>query len=146
MKKSTKKIIVIIIIAIIAVMTLVGYVLWNKPHRNVRDASGIKVTAADLYNSFISDSAKARALYTDKVVEVSGEIIKINLNQQQQQIIFLKTAVDGAYINCTMEEDAEGHNVGEKILIKGICSGYIGGDADMGLPGDVILVRGYHSD
>jgi len=127
-------------------MTIVGYVMWNKPHKNVKDASAVKITAAELYHSFIADSAKARTLYTDKVVEVAGEITKVTLNQQAQQIILLKTAVDGAYINCTMEEKADGHKVGGNISIKGICSGYISGDIDMGLPGDVFIVRGYHHD
>ncbi|HMK05195.1 MAG TPA: hypothetical protein VK489_13415 [Ferruginibacter sp.] len=146
MKKNAKKIILIIIIAVIAVVTVMGYLMWNKPHKNVKDTAGVKITAAELYNSFITDSAKARALYTGKVVEVSGEIIKMALNQQQQQIIFLKTAAEGAYINCTMEEKAEGHKIGDILMIKGICSGYMSGDADMGLPGDVIIVRGYHAD
>lgn len=146
MTKKTKKIILIIITAIIVLIAITGYMMWNKPHKDIKDAGGIKITAVDLYNSFITDSAKAKTIYTNKVVEVSGEITKITLNQQGQQIILLKTAADGAYINCTMEEKADGHTVGENIMIKGICSGYISGDIDMGLPGDVFIVRGYHYD
>jgi len=109
----------------------------------VKDASGVKITASELYNSFITDSAKARTLYTDKVVQVTGEVARLALNQQDQQIILIKTPVSGAYINCTMEEKAEVLKEGDPVTIKGICSGYISGDADMGLPGDVFVVRGY---
>ncbi len=141
----TKKIILITIAAVIVITAITGYVLWNKPYKDVKDADGVKITAVDLYNNFITDSAKAILLYTDKVVLVSGEIIQVNLNQQAQQIILIKTAVAGASVNCTMEEKIAGLELGDKITVKGICSGYISGDADMDLPGDVFLIRGYPS-
>lgn len=143
MTKKTKKIILIIVAAIIVVIAITGYVMWNKPHKGVKDADAVKITAVNLYNIFITDSAKANALYTDKVVLVSGEVNQVSLNQQAQQIVLIKTAVPGAYINCTMEEKAAGLKAGDNIIIKGICSGYISGDIDMGLPGDVFLIRGY---
>ncbi len=146
MNKKTKKIILITIIVIIAATTVVGYLMWNKPHKDVKDAASVKITAVELYNIFITDSAKARASYVDKIVQVSGEITQVSLNQQAQQVILIKTAVAGASINCTMEEKAVGLKAGDNIMVKGICSGYISGDADMGLPGDVFLIRGYLSN
>ena len=146
MTKKTKKIILIIVAAIIVVIAITGYVMWNKPHKEVKDADGAKITAVNLYNIFITDSAKANALYTDKVVLVSGEVNQVSLNQQAQQIILIKTAVTGAFINCTMEEKTIGFKAGDHIIIKGVCSGYINGDVDMGLPGDVFLIRGYRSN
>lgn len=126
-----------------AVLT-VGYLLWNKPHKNVRDAAAAaKVAATDLYNLFITDSLKAKNLYIEKIVLVWGQVEKISVNQQLQDIILLKTGVSGAYINCTMENKTEGVREHESVSIKGICSGYINGDTDMGLPGDVFLIRGY---
>ena len=121
----------------------VGYLLWNKPHKNVRDAAAAKVAATDLYNLFITDSLKAKNLYIEKIVLVWGQVEKISVNQQLQDIILLKTGVSGAYINCTMENKTEGVREHESVSIKGICSGYINGDTDMGLPGDVFLIRGY---
>lgn len=129
--------------AVILTAATVGYLMWNKPHKNVSDATGIKIGAEELYSSFINDSAKARIAYVDKVVQVPGEIVKISENQQAQQIIFFKTQVSGGFVNCTMEEKINGISEGDRIVIKGICSGYIGGDADMGLPGDVFITRGY---
>ena len=145
MNKKTKKTILITVIAIIVIAAITGYMMWNKPHKDVKDADAVKITAVDLYNIFITDSAKAKSSYTDKVVLVSGEIDHVSQNQQAQQIILIKTAVNGAFINCTMEEEAADCKVGDKVIIKGICSGYIAGDADMELPGDVFLVRGYLS-
>lgn len=123
----------------------VGYLLWNKPHKNVEDAPAVRVNAAELYNLFISDSLKAKNLYADKILLVSGRVERVSVNQQSQTIIMLATGTAGAYINCTLEKAAPPVKEQELIAIKGICSGYIAGDADMGLPGDVFLTRCYLS-
>jgi len=143
MQPKTRKLILTSIAAIFVIAAAVVYWQWNKPHKNVEDADAIEINAVDLYRIFTSDSAKARLLYVDKVLKVTGEIDKISFNQQAQQVILLKTGIDAAYINCTMEKKNNGCKSGEKIAIKAICSGYISGDADMGLPGDVFLIRGY---
>lgn len=140
---STKKLILISTIVLLGAAALTGYIMWNKPHKDVKDADGLQIASVELYNRYISDSAKARSLYTDKILQVTGEVGKVSANQQNQQIILIETSVSGAYINCTMEENDAAAKEGSTITIKGICSGYIGGDADMGLPGDVFLVRGY---
>ena len=140
---STKKLILISTIVLLGAAALTGYIMWNKPHKDVKDADGLQIASVELYNRYISDSAKARSIYTDNILQVTGEVGKVSANQQNQQIILIETSVSGAYINCTMEENDAAAKEGSTITIKGICSGYIGGDADMGLPGDVFLVRGY---
>lgn len=140
---SKKKLILISAIVLVGAAALTGYMMWNKPHKDVKDANGRQITATELYNLYIADSAKAKSLYTDKVVQVKGEVVKVSANQQNQQVILIKTSVAGACINCTMEQNDTAAKEGSTIIIKGICSGYIGGDADMGLPGDVFLVRAY---
>jgi len=122
----------------------IGYKVWNKPHKEVRSADAVPATAIQLYQAFTSDSVKARQRYTNKILAVSGSITRISENGQQQQVVMLQTATDGASINCTMEEKATGLREGQPVTIKGICSGYMEGDADMGLPGDVFLVRCYY--
>ena len=132
-----------VIAVVIVAACITVYLVWNKPHRNVKDAGAVEIQAPALYNSFVADSSKAKSLYVDKVLQVEGEVAKLSMNQQSQQVVLLKTAVEGAYINCTMEKEAVGLKAGDNTSIKGICSGYISGDADMGLPGDVFIIRGY---
>jgi len=129
----------------VLIVCIAGYLYWNKPHRDVRDADGIETSAIDLYNIFISDSAKANTIYLNKVVKVSGAISGISVNQKKQKIILLKTSVPGASVNCTMEENINSYKAGDNVMLKGICSGYIPGDADMGLTGDVFIIRCYRS-
>jgi len=141
---ATKKSRILFLLAvIICIAAVAGYLLWNKPHKNVKEAAAVEVAAPALYKLFVTDSLKAKNLYTDKILLVSGRVEKISVNQQSQNIILLNTGVEAGYINCTMEGKAEGIQEHDSISIKGICSGYISGDADMGLPGDVFVTRGY---
>lgn len=143
MKGKTNILIFFIIIVLIAVVA--GFLVWNKPHQEVRDAKAIKITAIGLYKIFVTDSARGNSAYINKVVAVTGEVKQVLLNQQHQQIILLNTGTPGASVNCTMEENANNIKTGDTILLKGICSGYLGGDIDMELPGDVFLIRCYPS-
>ena len=143
MTRRKGKIISGVTFLVIALGIAVVFGIWNKPHQNVEDAKAIAVTAEELYRSFVKDSVKAGQLYSNKVLQVSGEVSRVSENQQAQQVVFLRTGVPEAFINCTVEGKKINAKPGEQIRIKGICSGYIAGDADMGLPGDVFLVRSY---
>ena len=124
---------------------VVGYLVWNKPHQDVKNADAVKTDAISLYNSFTSDSAKAKSAFLNKVIKVSGVVQEVLVNQQQQIIIFLKTSVPGASVNCTMEQRSNTIKKGDRVELKGICSGYMSGDSEMGIPGDVFLIRCYLS-
>lgn len=140
-KKGTK--IVIISLGMAFAGFFIGFRMWNKPHEKVADAKAELVEAASLYKIFSQDSAFAKKQYQDKVVAVRGTVHGQVTNQQQQQVITLETSLPGAFINCTMEENMAKADSGSVITLKGICSGIGQGDADMGIPGDVYLVRCY---
>ena len=58
-------------------------------------------------------------------------------------VVMLQTSEAGAYVNCTMEEKAAGLVENKEATLKGICTGMGMGDADLGIMGDVYLVRCY---
>ena len=142
MRKKSRNILFIVLGIIIAGLVF-AYFIWNKPHQDVKDAKAISTDATSLYNSFLNDSANANSTYLNKIIKVSGVVNKVSLNQQKQQIILLNTSVPGASINCTMEQNSNNIKEGDKVILKGICQGYIPGDAEMGIPGDVVLTRCY---
>lgn len=144
MKRKLRKYAVLIFAAIIAVAVIIVYRIWNKPHIDVRDADAVKTTSVKLYD-ILSKNRNGSATYLNKVVEVSGVIAGVSKNEQNQQIILLKTNVSGGSVNCTMDEEIKSINPGDTIVLKGICSGYISSDMDMGLPGDVFITRCYRS-
>lgn len=145
MERKTKRNIFSIFIAILVIAAVIGFMMWNEPHRDIKDATALKTTAVVLYSNLTKDSARMKSKLVNQVVEVSGEVKNVLKNQKGDQIILLKTNTSGGSINCTMEEKISNVKPGDTISIKGICSGYIGGDPDIDLPGDVFLIRCYPS-
>ena len=143
MYKKFKRYVVLIFIIAITIAALIGYQIWNKPHENIKNAVALKTNAIELYNSLTNDSANSKNLFINKIVAVSGEVKQVSKNQQNQQVILLKTNVSDGSVNCTMEENIKNIKSGDRVLLKGICIGYIGGDNDLQLPGDVFLIRCY---
>lgn len=144
MVRKQAKYIVLAFVAFIVITVIIIYLIWNQPHADIRNAEAIKTTSVLLYNT-LSKNGSDSAIYLNKVVEVSGVIAGVSKNEQNQQIILLKTNVSGGSVNCTMEEEVTGIRPGDTIVLKGVCSGYISGDKDMDLPGDVFLIRCYRS-
>jgi hypothetical protein len=147
MATQKKKILLRVLLALALLGGAAGFYvwkyMWNKPHQNVEEAKALSVAAPDLYAAFAKDSAAAGKLYTGKVVQVSGEVAKADLDQQQNVYVHLKAGEDGSIINCSLEEKAALPKAGDKLVLKGICGGYNPGDTDMGLPGDVVVNRCY---
>ena len=142
-KKASK--ILFIFIGLALCSSVIGYMVWNKPHFNVKDADAVEADAILLYKSFTSDSAKAKSAFLNKAVKVSGVVQVVSVNQQQQQQILLKTSIPGASVNCTMEQSNNSIKQGDSVVLKGICIGYMSTDSEMGIPGDVFLIRCYSS-
>ncbi|MEO5908666.1 MAG: hypothetical protein ABIR50_10085 [Ginsengibacter sp.] len=135
----------LIFIIILSIAAFIGYQIWNKPHENIKNAVALQTSAIKLYNSLINDSAHKKTLFINKIITVSGEVKLVLKNQRNQQVILLKTNISDGSVNCTMEENIKNIKSGDMVLIKGICIGYIGGDNDLQIPGDVFLIRCYRS-
>lgn len=131
---------------IVLVAAGTAYYLYNKPAISVKDADAPKVTATELYETFVKDSTIAKKNYTNKILEVSGIIGSVTKNQQQQPVVLLSTKTAGAAVNCTLEGPALNLLPGKTISLKGICNGIGEGDAELGIFGDVYLVRCYVSN
>ena len=136
---AKKKNIIIIFLAVIIIAGAIGFYFYNKGPVNVKNAAAIKTEAAALY---LKDSTVAKKTYLNNVLEVSGLVMKVSKNQENQVIVMLQTNESGAYVNCTMEEVA-GLAENKQVTLKGICTGMGMGDADLGIMGDVYLVRCY---
>ena len=138
-----KKNIVFFILAIIIIAGAIGFYLFNKGPVNVKNAPAAKVEAAALYQAFLKDSALAKQTYTNKILEVTGMVTRVSKNKQNQVIVMLQTNEAGAYINCTMEEEAVSPEENKQAVLKGICTGMGMSDPDFGILGDVYLIRCY---
>lgn len=140
MSKKVKQTILFVVL-LITVIAAVGYYFFNKGPVDIKNSAAIKTDASLLYVQFSTDSIGATKKYSGKVIEVTGEVNSISLNQNEEKIVFLKTNVGGASVNCSMEEDPGNIKVNDQVVIKGICSGIGQEDEDLGIQADVYLTR-----
>jgi hypothetical protein len=142
--KRTKNIL-FLIAGIAALVAAVAFYQFNKGPVDVKKASSIKVNAAELYQTYYKDSITATKTYSNKIVETTGTVAQVTNNQLNQSVVLLITNETGAFINCTVEDTLARFKEDETISIKGICTGIGMGDPDLGILGDVYLVRCYRT-
>ena len=131
-----KKRIILSIIILAIVGTFIAYEMYNKPHINVADTkSDIVLTADKILNDFSSDENAANTKYLEKIIEIKGTISNIKI-LNDKGIVTLKTSDDFGSVMCHLSETStkkiSSFKEGQKIKIKGICTGYLM---------DVILVK-----
>jgi len=143
MAPKRKKIILLLVAGIIAIGAACAFYLYNKGPLDVKDAKGIQVNATDLYQTYFKDSLQAVKKYSNKVVETTGKVAQVTLNQQNQAVVLLITNETGAFVNCTMEDSTAVIKEDQTVKIKGICTGIMGMDLSMEILGDVYLSRCY---
>jgi len=143
MAPKRKKIILFLITGIVAIGAAFAFYLYNKGPLDVKNAKGIKINAAELYQAYYKDSLAAVKKYSNKIVETTGVVAQVTLNQQNQRVVLIITKETGGYINCTMEDSTAVVKEDETVKIKGICTGIMGMDLSMEILGDVYLSRCY---
>lgn len=131
--KKIRLIIILIVIFSIAGSAYAWFFIWNKPKQDVKDAKAIPVQATAIFTEYNTNEKTANSKYIDKIVEVTGEVSNVSKNSEGKTVVLLKTDDLMFGVNCTMEEDAN-INTGDKVSIKGICTGYLT---------DVVLIRCY---
>ncbi|MBL0882286.1 MAG: PLDc N-terminal domain-containing protein [Chitinophagaceae bacterium] len=124
--------------AVLSVAATVFFV-YNRKHEDVSQKEGVKMTAQQLFDAFKTDENAANALYLDKAIELSGEILAVNTNQDGQVVVDIKTNDPFVVINCTFKIDPGTLTEGQNITFKGFCRGYIP-DANVVI-NDGILVK-----
>lgn len=130
MKKKTF-IRLILFLLIILISAILFFNTWNKPHQNLEDVAGIKISATELYHTFIENEEAALKTYNGKVLTVTGTISAVTMNNDGKQVLVLQSDDPLFGINCSMEQEAAVHET-STVTIKGICTGYTS---------DVILIR-----
>jgi hypothetical protein len=138
---STKRKFFLLLLFFGVATAAVGFYFFNKGPGNIRNRKTLPVTATELYNAFVVDPAAAQQKFSGKALLVSGLIIKLDKNQQNETLVFLETNEENGYINCSMQNPATGLKVNEAVKIKGLCSGIGQGDADLGIKADVYLTN-----
>lgn len=126
----------VLIVLLVAVLIggIIGYQQYNKPHRDLMsEEASAQLTAQQLFAEFEENEAAANERYLDQMVEVTGIIERVNV-EQEKSTLQLKTDHMMAGIICEFEP-GEMTNIpaeGDTVTVRGICTGKLM---------DVVLVR-----
>lgn len=126
--KKKKLLIAAAIIGAIAAYFVWANFLKTAPSMRKLDAE-YQVEAVAFYNEFDTNEAAASAKYTNKIVEVTGQVAGIDISEGSLPIISLKTEGFGV-IKCTMESDMDEEEraaikPNSTIVIKAECLGIL---------------------
>jgi len=139
MKSGLKIFLIILAIALIAGSSSVYYV-FNKPHRNIDlETPAYIIDAKSLFNDFNNDEVSASQTYANQVIQVSGIIAELFIDDYQISIV-LNDDLKG--VSCELDSLTIDRNktlidslkIGDQITLKGKCDGF---DMIMG----VVLTR-----
>lgn len=126
MKSGTKILIALFIFLTIGVV--IAYYLYNlKPADMNRIKPDYILSSDALLKEFEENEAVANKKYINRVVEVTGEISSIISGENNSLNVSLKPAGNISSVICTFasKDDLEGYEPGQKISIRGECSGYL---------------------
>lgn len=124
------------LIILMSIVILYALNLYNKPHLNVeKTEADLVINIHELLDDYKNDENLANGKYVDQVIQISGEISEINIENGNSIIIF-KDSTGTSSVMCHMspEENLKVLKLKKdgEIILKGICTGYLL---------DVILIR-----
>ncbi len=121
------------LIATVIIGAIVGYFVWanflkTAPSMRKLDAD-YEVEAVPFYSEFDNDEGAANSKYLNRIVQVTGEISKIEISEDSKPVVSLKTEGFGV-IKCTMESTLDDdqlakYQINKTVVIKGECIGML---------------------
>ncbi len=131
MKKLLKIGLILAVIGLVAA-ALVWKFYVNKPHDDIEKATpAYSMATEEIWSKYNTDRKIADSLYNDQVIEITGNLSRIDKNDSLVSVIFVMAA-DSMFgdktIACQLykkhNDEAGALAVGTKVKIKGVCIGY----------------------
>jgi len=128
MKKGWKYIIALSVIGLLAA-AIVSLYVFRKSDNSVKGKKpDFKVLCSEIVSEFENDEQSASAKYVDKIIEVEGEIAEIS-SDEESYVVILREPDSFSGVSCSVSKgeisESELGKTGDKIKIKGICTGYL---------------------
>jgi hypothetical protein len=142
-KKIIYRLIFIAVLVVIGI-GLYAYKEYNRKNVDIADTKPAYVMSEmELIKEFSQDQNTSNKKYLGKLMELSGNIKKIDTDENGFHTIILGSSINMNSVRCSIDSSfnkaAHDLTVGTPITIKGICTGY--NADDLGLGSDVILNR-----
>lgn len=145
MKKS-KKILYVSLALLVLVLggAYYGYTEYNRKNTNLTNTRALyTISANDIISQFSQDEPGSNAKYLSKVIDVSGQIKKVDEDANGYYTLVLGDTASMSSVRCSLDsminKKVSSFTTGQTISIKGVCTGFTADD--MGLGSDVILNR-----
>jgi len=123
-------------IIVVAIGVITAALVWkfyiNKPHEDIDNITpAYSMSTEEIWKNYNADLKNADSLYTGKVIELNGNLSRVDKNDTIVSVIFVMAA-DSMFgdktIACQMykkhNDEAAALTVGIKVKIKGFCTGY----------------------
>jgi len=127
-KSFIKYSLITLAIIILGVFLFVKFYIFRKSDDSVASKNAYyTIEAVDLLNSFETDETSANKKYLDKVIEVTG-IVDNFVTTKTETNVYLRQPGKTSGIMCsfnTSEFQKQPIKSGDRVKIKGICSGYL---------------------
>lgn len=120
-----------ILLPLIVIGLAAAYLIYNKPHMNIRKADVDEtISAAALLEAYEKDEQAANDQFLAKVIVVEGIVREKRVTEDSPLQIILETGNPLSTISCTMDHLTEHDGLqaiqsGDKIKLKGICTGML---------------------
>ena len=128
MRSTKRKIIFLLAGTIVIIIMIIGLSMYFKPHRDTSSMRPDHIIAdSELFNAYTNKFDYAQKNYTDKIIELYGELSEIELADEHTTLIFhLNDGVfgsEGIRCNFSISEPSD-VQIGDIVRIRGICDGY----------------------
>jgi hypothetical protein len=136
-----KKILLLLLFAAVTAAGI-GFYLWNKPHRTAEDEKPFAtLSAGALLTEFATNETATTEKYRDKVIQISGELIKAAADSSGNVQVVLEAGDEMNTVSVTLMKGATvpTETPGTMIDVKGICNGFLPDDL---LGSEVLLNQG----
>ncbi|MDX2362180.1 MAG: hypothetical protein QNK23_15335 [Crocinitomicaceae bacterium] len=151
MKRKIIRYSILTVVLAIVIGGSYGAYVWFMPHRDVQ-ATPVDYTieATQLVNEYLEDPTKANDKYLQeegdsKIIAVTGSIISIETDMNDQKVLLLRNEDEEAGVSCTFTAEtnanAEKLQIGDQVTIKGVIRSGASYDEDLEMYEDVIIEK-----
>ena len=124
-----KKIVIIVALTLLAIGGGVVLYQWNKPKTNAANVTPNYVLPADSLGAAFAkneDAANSKFVKDSVALEIQGIVDTSYVNEGNESVIQLATSTPDYAVKCYfLAGEVASANKGEKVVIKGFCTGYL---------------------